>query len=131
MGVIEPGSSKTTLLHLTAIGLLGDRVIELSCRCQPISEDPGKSTLPAAQEILKSISLPVVNPFSCDFNTTFFPRVEISGNRSLDDADDWHDAQECELGVRLAIDGPHELQIVSMELDLVVCQTQYRGLLDS
>jgi trafficking protein particle complex subunit 11 len=114
-GTIHPGEASTKLLYLSMSGAAGPRIIDISIQSRV---DTGGITQNDS-EILKTVTVQSVLPFSWETDVTYFHPVESPApwlDLSQIDAERHRVAAEALMAVKLKLEAPWDIFVQSIRL---------------
>lgn len=124
LGVLSPSASLRKTFQLSSFGSPGDRQLDLSIRCQPVtSQSPQEpsATSSSATEILRTLTISAVRPLHCAFDTHFHERITpVKPLLDLTEPDGWEGASEVTVVVKIHAAGPWDVDVVGMRVECEV-----------
>jgi hypothetical protein len=123
LGRLAPSASLRKTFQLSCIGSAGDRQLDLSIRSQLVtsqSSDEPLATSSPSTEILRTLTIPAVQPLHCAFDTHFHERRRpVKRLLDLSEPDGWEGASDVSVVVKVHAAGPWDVEVSGM---CVVCE---------
>ena len=118
LGTLAPSATVRKTFRLLCTGRPGDRSLDLSVRCQPLTGLSTSASAPA--EVLRTLAIPAVAPFHAGFETRFLrKRRAVQALLDLAEPDGWEGASEVTVVGTVECVGPWDVRVKGIEL---VCE---------